>query len=115
MYIHEAVKLSMETGSPIANNAEMWGASVLHLWPTDSAAGVLMFIQIGSRGEKVNVRWNPSASDLMSNEWFIVSKEELFSAEKAELVRRAEQAHARRRGRWWSRCKAALRHRRNRR
>lgn len=112
MYIHEAVAASRQTGRPFALYDKWQMARVLHLWPTDTAAGVVMYCQIGDRGERLQNRWNPSASDLMSDKWFIVPTEELFLAEKVELAQRAEQSCAQQRDRWWSRHKAALRHHR---
>lgn len=111
MYIHEAVAISSQTGRPFALYDKWRMARIVHLWPTDTAAGVVMYCKIGDRSEKLQTRWNPSASDLMSDKWFIVPAVELFSAEKVELAQRAEQSRAQQRDRWWSKYKAALRHR----
>lgn len=115
MYIHEAVAASKETGRPFALYDELQMARILHLWPTDTAAGIVMYCQIGDRGEKLQIRWNPGASDLMSDKWFIVPTEELFSAEKVEIAQRAERSRVLRHDRWWSGHKAALHRLRDRR
>ncbi len=81
MTISEAVSVSRKVGLPIAVREPSGDRRVLHLWPTDTAACVIMVIHIGERWSKLAVRWNPTAHDLVRDDWIVVPTEDLWQGE----------------------------------
>lgn len=81
--ISDAVSKSLETGRPIAAGRPLRERGVLHLWPTDTAAAVIMTVRIGDRWERAAIRWNPTARDLTRDDWYVVPTDELWPGETA--------------------------------
>lgn len=69
MYIHEAVEKSMEEGKSIFRQ----GYEAMLILPTDTTDCCIGFImEPDGSYEKAAVRWNPTAEDLMADDWKLV-------------------------------------------
>lgn len=73
MYIHEATKLSLETGQCITRGCEGW-EGVIKILPTNTSQYCIVVQIWTGRDIPSGIRWNPSAEDLAANDWKIVDK-----------------------------------------
>lgn len=71
MYIHEAVKKAIQRGGYIYRKSAH--TKVEDVWalikPTDSYATCLIIIYSDNKPESSSVAWNPTANDLMADDW----------------------------------------------
>lgn len=73
MFIHEAVKQALETdGWIVREGIEIF--ETLAIKPTNTGFNCI----VKSRLTKEAPCWNPSAEDLMADDWVVLSKDELL-------------------------------------
>ena len=71
MFINEAVTLALANGCCIKRTTHLW--KPLKVMPTNSIEQCLLVIQAKpDAAEKRVPRWNPSAADLLADDWVIV-------------------------------------------
>lgn len=67
MKISKAVSIALKQNKRISRKNDVFGHSLL---PTNSQD---CFVVFDAKNKPVARRWNPTAKDLISNDWFIVS------------------------------------------
>ena len=78
MYIHEAVEEAEKIDGSITGGFSEGTENVLFLKPTDTSERCILFID-----EKHSCRgWEPRASELSSDKWQVVTKEDFLTLSK---------------------------------
>ena len=73
MYIHEAVKAAMKERGMISRETKKEDVSY-RIRPTNSY-GACQIVTIQDNGtQKIACRWNPTADDLMADDWAVIKE-----------------------------------------
>lgn len=71
MYIEEAVKESIQTGSTIIRKADKKGEErfLTRIHPTNSSVGCVLYFSRDGKNLESGPRWNPVLEDIIADDW----------------------------------------------